>query len=68
MFTIKGEGLFIGDLYIADGMKMADDLKEKGFAITPNNCCVNLDNKATKVRRWGFMFECGTKKNEIVIS
>ena len=35
MFQINGECMFIGEGKLGQGMKMADNLKAKGFKVTP---------------------------------
>lgn len=52
MFSIKGEGLFIGAGMLSEGWKIADNLRKIGFTVTP------ITNQIFKEpKRYHFTFE-----------
>lgn len=55
MYEIKGEGLFVGAGFIAEGWRVSDNLKKIGFNITPINQEVFGEEK-----RYRFLFEAGS--------
>lgn len=52
MISIKGEGLFVGEGELGNGMRMAKDLESTGFKVTP----VFVEKNEPKIYR--FVFEC----------
>ncbi len=56
MFVIKGEGDFIGDKNIANGMELEDKLRKYGFMTAVKNAEINPYKSQTKIKRWQFAF------------
>ena len=61
MFRINGEALFVGEGSLGNGMKMADDLKAKGFDVTP------LFVVSAQPKQYRFTFECCSGKDNVLI-
>lgn len=52
MFKISGECIFVTEGQLGNGMKMADDLRKKGFEVTP------LFIVSATPKQYRFTFEC----------
>ena len=66
MFQIVGEGMFIGDSYVAGGMKIADHLREMGFSVIPRTMEF-MDSETRGPKRYGFVFECGSDTSQLLV-
>lgn len=61
MFRINGEAMFVGEGSLGNGMHMADDLRKKGFEVTP------LFVVSAQPKQYRFTFECSSGKNSTLI-
>ena len=66
MFSITGEGFFVGDKYIADGMALCARLSDCGFNVTRLDTKVNPDRSKGE-KRIRFKFECCTGADDEMV-
>lgn len=69
MIKIKGEGLFVGEAFVGEGFKIADNLKKSGFKVTPKFLHEHTKTFAMnqQPKKYQFTFECESGNNNLIL-